>query len=127
MFVCFGFTVHAQDRPDPDPAIRKDKVEYVAGSMSLTAAQMQRFLPLYNKYCDELFYQRKAIKALEKNPNSQFTVNERQKLEMKTVEIKGRYKNDFLKIISAQQLEAMYRAEGEFKQKMIERYKNEKK
>ena len=124
--ILFGFALHAQDRPNPDPTIRKEKVEYVSSSMSLTAAQMQKFSPLYNKYSDELFYQRKAIKALEKNPDSQYSVEERQKIEQKMVEIKGRYKNEFLKIISSQQLAAMYKAEGEFKQKMIERFKKEK-
>lgn len=124
--ISFGFVLHAQDKACPDPVIRKEKVEYISSNMSLTATQLQRFIPLYNKYSDELFNQRKAIKALEKNTNSQYSVEQRQKLEQKTVEIKGKYKDEFLKFISAQQLAAMYKAEGEFKQKMIERFKKEK-
>lgn len=107
----------------PDPAIRKLKIEFVTGKMSLTQQQKQRFLPLYNKYSDELLVHRRAIKALEKNPNSSYQVEERQKLEQKMVEIKGRYKDDFLKILTAQQLAAMYQAEGEFKNLLIEYYK----
>ena len=118
--------VYAQDRATPDPEIRKAKIEFVTASMSLTQPQMQQFLPLYNRYSDELLFQKRALKDLSKNPDSKYTVEQRQKLEQKIVEIKGRYKNDFLRIISSQQLAAMYKAEEEFKLKMIERFKNEK-
>jgi hypothetical protein len=122
-----GFTLHGQERATPDPEIRKLKIEFVTNQMSLSQAQMQHFLPLFNRYLDELLYQRKAIKALDKNNNSQYVIEQRQKIEEKMVEIKGRYKNDFLKIISAQQLAAMYKGEGEFKAYLLEHLKNRKK
>jgi hypothetical protein len=112
-----------QDRAAPDPQIRKLKIEFVTDKMSLTQTQLQSFLPVYNKYSDELLFQKKALKELDKNTNSQYVVDQRQKLEQKIVEIKGRYKNDFLKIISAQQLAAMYKAENEFKTAVLEQYK----
>lgn len=115
-----SLSVSAQDRAKPDPKIRALKIEFVTKQMSLTQQQTQKFLPLYHKYSDELLFQRKAIKALEKSANSNYQVEERQRLEQKMVEIKGKYKNDFLKIITAQQLAAMYKAEGEFKQVLLE-------
>jgi len=124
VFLTIG--VYAQDRATPDPEIRKAKIEFVTGSMSLTQPQMQQFLPLYNRYSDELLFQKRALKDLSKNPDSKYTVDQRQKIEQKMVDIKARYKNDFLKIISSQQLAAMYKAEEEFKLKMIERFKHEK-
>ena len=116
-------TVQAQDRATPDPKIRALKVEFVTGRMSLTQQQTQRFLPLYHRYSDELLFVKRKIKNLKNNANSQYQVEERQNLEEKMVEIKGRYKDDFLKIITAQQLAAMYQAEGEFKNVLLEHLK----
>lgn len=121
----FGFTTGAQERAKPDPQIRKLKIEYVTGQMNLTQQQLQKFLPLYNRYSDELLVHRRAIKALEKNPNSSYQVEERQKLEQKMVEIKGRYKDDFLRIITAQQLATLYKAEGEFKSILLNHLKKQ--
>lgn len=125
--VTLSFALQAQDRAKPDPQIRKLKIEYVTSQMSLTQNQLQKFLPLYNRYSDELLVHRRAIKALEKNANSSYTVEERQKLEEKMVEIKGRYKDDFLKIITAQQLASMYKAESEFKNILLNHLKKDKK
>lgn len=105
----------------PDPEIRKLKVEYVTGKMSLTEHQKVKFTPLYHKFSDELLVHRRAIRELEKSSDSESAVQERQKLEEKIVEIKGRYKNKFLEIISSQQLESMYRAETEFKKMLIDK------
>lgn len=127
LMVTLSFALQAQDRAKPDPQIRKLKIEYVTSQMSLTQNQLQKFLPLYNQYSDELLVHRRAIKALDKNANSSYTVQERQKLEEKMVDIKGRYKDDFLKIITAQQLAALYKAEGEFKNILLDHLKKEKK
>ncbi|MFA6056909.1 MAG: hypothetical protein WC756_01830 [Taibaiella sp.] len=127
LMVTLSFALQAQDRAKPDPQIRKLKIEYVTSQMSLTQTQLQKFLPLYNRYSDELLVHRRAIKALDKNANSGYTVQERQKLEEKMVDIKGRYKDDFLKIITAQQLAALYKAEGEFKNILLDHLKKERK
>lgn len=126
LMVTLSFALQAQDRAKPDPQIRKLKIEYVTSQMSLTQTQLQKFLPLYNRYSDELLVHRRAIKALDKNANSSYTVQERQKLEEKMVDIKGRYKDDFLKIITAQQLAALYKAEGEFKNILLDHLKKER-
>lgn len=125
LMISLTFASQAQEKAKPDPQIRKLKIEFVTGQMSLTQTQLQKFLPLYNRYSDELLVHRRAIKQLEKNANSNYTVEERQKLEEKMVEIKGRYKDDFLKIITAQQLAAMYKAEGDFKKILLDHLKKQ--
>lgn len=127
LFIAVSTSVYAQAPRKRDEQIRKLKIEFVTQQMSLTQQQTQKFLPLYNKYSDELLVQRFAIKDLEKNANSTYQVEERQKLEQKMVEIKGKYKNDFLKIISAQQLATMYKAEREFKKVLLNYLENKKK
>lgn len=125
LLLSFGPRLQAQERAKPNPQIRKLKIEYVTGQMNLTQQELQKFLPLYNRYSDELLVHRRAIRALEKNPNSSYQIEERQKLEQKMVAIKGRYKNDFLKIITPQQLATMYKAEGEFKSILLEHLKKQ--
>ena len=123
----FSFAIHAQEKGKSSPEIRKLKLEYVPDKMSLSQNQRQRFIPLYNKYCDDIWAQKRALKVLCKNPNSMYVINERQRIEEKMVGIKGRYKNEFLKIISAQQLAAMYKAEDDFKAVLIEHLRNQHK
>jgi len=120
LIIAFGFSIHGQEKAKPNPEIRKLRIAFITDKMSLTQNQMQQFLPIFNSYSDELLFQKRAIKALENNPNSQYVVEQRQKLEQKMVEIKGRYKDRFLRVISAQQLAAMYKAESDFKQFLIE-------
>lgn len=120
LVITLGQNVHGQNQGHKkDEQIRQLKIEFVTQQMKLTPQQTQKFLPLYNKYSDELLVHRFAIKDLEKNPNSTYQIEERQKIEQKMVEIKGKYKNDFLKIISAEQLASMYKAEREFKSVLI--------
>ncbi|MFT4062654.1 MAG: hypothetical protein QM642_09895 [Edaphocola sp.] len=113
-------------RSGGDPEIRKLKIDYVTGQMKLAPAQMQKFVPLYDQYSGELFQYRRAIRELDRNPNKDFSVEQRQKLEQQIVTIKGAYKNRFLAIITPEQLAAMYKAEGEFKSILLENLKNRK-
>ena len=107
-----------------NPKIRALKIETVTSKMNLTATQLNSFLPLYTEYSDELLVIYRAKKALRKNTNSTYVLNETQKLDQRIVDIKGIYKSKFLKIISAQQLMNMHHGEEEFKKMLIERLKD---
>lgn len=127
-FCAWALSFHiagAQEKATPNPRIRALKIQVVTKNMGLTAEQKPKFLALYTEYANELLVVYRAKKALRKNPDSKFVINERQRLEQQIVTIKGKYKNDFLKIISPQQLEKMYRGEEEFKRMLIERLKRE--
>lgn len=112
---------HAQG---PNPKIRALKIEVVTKDMKLSPSQEKQFLPLYNRYSDELMKVYHRRRALSKSDNSLYVVNERQKLDQEALDIKSRYKNDFLKILSPEQLSAMYSGEEKFKAMLIERLKN---
>ena len=116
----------AQKTKPTHSKIRALHIEYVTGKMNMTPEQTKKFLPLYNKYSDDLLEVYRAKWRLRKNPNSTYVIDERQKLEQKIVNIKGAYKNDFLKIISPKQLSIMYQSEDEFKRMLIERLKKDK-
>lgn len=120
-----SYSVGAQEKATPNPKLRALKIQVVTKNMELSPEQRSRFLPLYTEYANELLVVYRAKKALRKNPDSKFVINERQRLEQQIVTIKGKYKNDFLKIISPRQLEKMYQGEDEFKRMLIERLKRE--
>lgn len=106
-----------------NPKIRALKIEMVTGKMNLTPTQLNSFLPLYTAYSDELLVIYRSKKSLKSNSNSTYVLNETQKLDQKAVDIKGIYKDKFLKIINSQQLLNMYKGEEEFKKMLIERLK----
>ncbi len=113
--------LQAQNGVKADPEIRKLKIDFVTSKMNMTAQQESKFLPLYNRYSDELLVYRRKIKQIDKGAdNASFKVKERQRMEEEMVAIKGRYQDAFLKVISPQQLNAMYEAEGAFKDILLE-------
>lgn len=123
--ISFSFHSIAQHSSRSDSKIRELKIEIVTEKMSLTQGQLSKFLPLYNRYSDELFHIRREQKKLEKdvNADASYQVEKIQQLEEKIVQVKGKYKNEFLKIVTPQQLTSMYQGESEFKQILIERLK----
>lgn len=116
------FTVSVQHvNAQRNEQIRKLKVDFVTEQMSLTQQQTQKFLPLFNKYLDELLVPKRAIREMEKSPNPSAQADERKKIDGKIAEITERYKGDFLKIITPQQYAAMQKAEREFFKKVLSR------
>ena len=109
--------VHAQEDMSN---IRKLKMEIVLSEMSLESSVEKKFTPLYHKYSDETLVLKRKIKELDAaSGNAQATINEREKLKQQLLDIEKKYKQDFLKIISASDLEKMYRGENRFRQTLL--------
>lgn len=121
-------TIFAQSNlKRPNPELQKLKVEMVIDKMQLTSTQSEKFLPLYEQYSLELYNVRRAQRELNKNENIDATkkIQERQKLDEKSVLIKGKYNEQFLKIISPQQLASMHEGEADFRKILVERLKRD--
>ena len=99
--------------------------------MKLSGQQSEKFWPVYNRYEAEMKVVWRAMRELREkgaeHNNSKQAVDELQRLEEQRVKIRGKYKDAFLKVISADQLAAMYNAESEFKKMLLERLKQDKK
>lgn len=123
--LCFSFfmisSVHAQKG---NPKIRALKIEVVTGEMNLTKDQEARFLPIYNRYSDELLSLYHAKKKIDTKANGMESVNERQRIDQQILDVKKKYKDDFLKIINPTQLANMYKGEEKFKAMLINRLKD---
>ncbi len=121
LFFCFSVSIFAQSKQKQKMNIRELKIEYVVNKINLSTNQEQQFLTIYNQYSDELHEIRKAKRRLKNNQDSEYVIEQRQLLDQKKVSIKGKYKVEFLKVLSAEQLNTLYIAEEEFKQLLLER------
>ena len=109
--------------------IRAVKIKYIQEKLKLTQQQEHGFWPLYNNYQDEV----KAIrtKYLDAYNKSRSTprdrveaieyVNNNIEYQEKVLDVKKRYNDLFLKVISAQQLARLYDVEKDFKAELIKR------
>lgn len=112
--------------------VRNLRKEYVRGKLHLTDPQNQKFWPIYSRYLEER-------SALRKRYKDQFIHQENGKLsdydayrkvdnniEYKELDLNlsKKYKEEFLSVLSPQQLADLYQAEREFKQMLIERMKD---
>jgi hypothetical protein len=128
LFTCL--TGIAQPRSERGEKIRAIKHEFITERIHLTQAQGDRFWPIYNRYENELRSVRKGFAS--KYPNQHAARDEHQSrkyiddnIEFKEERLKleKKYKNEFLKVISAQQLAQLYEAERDFKRMLIENLK----
>lgn len=104
------------------------KVTYISDQLKLNSSEAERFWPVYNRYEDEMMELRqKFLREYRKQGKGQSEEEARNYIEDNLdfqeamVELKRKYKTDFLKVISAKQIADLYRAEREFKQILIQR------
>ncbi len=102
------------------------KVGYITDKLKLNSSQATAFWPVYNEYERELREARRSFRqkyrsgaADENNARARSYIEDNLDLQEATVGIKRKYKDRFLKVISAQQLAALYEAERDFKKQLI--------
>ena len=111
-----------QHHQKSDPKLKAIKVALISDRMALTPEQSAKFWPVYNRYEDEMRLVWREKRALNDAENkAKDKVDRLQALEEKKVQIRGKYKNEFLSVVSADQLAAMYSAEIEFKNMLLKR------
>lgn len=114
--------------------IHAAKMAYITDRLHLQADQSGRFVPVYNEYEQDLRIIRKqylkkyGVKDMDKEPRAG-KLAARQKLEedldyqQQVIELKRRYNDRFLKVLSPAQLSDLYVAEKEFRQMLVQRLK----
>jgi Spy/CpxP family protein refolding chaperone len=130
LFQCAAMNAVAQEQPG---RIRALKMDYVIRETKLTADQTAKFKPLYTRYEDELKGIRKGFKEKyqQQNPAANPDMARRyvlDNLEYQQAELnlKKKYKDEFMKVLSAQQLAELYRAEQDFKKMLIQELNDRK-
>lgn len=106
--------------------IKNLKISFISERLNLTPEQATKFWPVYNNGQDELEEIRNKFKKKYKarNPGSDAKVAREyvtDNIEVEQAELNSRkkYKNELLKIITPQQLAALYQANRDFKTMLL--------
>lgn len=105
------------------------KVSYITDRIHLTSQQASRFWPVYDNYEADMRAMKQDFRRKHRG-NSDGPEESRQFVEddldrqEQAIAIKRRYKDQFLRIISTQQLADLYVAEHEFRKLLLQQLKN---
>ena len=107
--------------------IRAIRVTYITEHVNMTEEQSAKFWPIYNAYQDEHRANRRGYIQQYMGSHAGATKDQaRASLEGnldyqgKELELKRKYKDRLLQVISAAQLDKLYQAERDFKKVLIE-------
>ncbi len=123
-------TANAQRRSEEEmQKIQDAKVAIITNRLNLTAEQSGGFWPVYNEYSqkrrDITRAQRRIInnKKAEGKTDEQVLGNlkEVQELKQKELDLEKEYQNRFLKVITANQVIELYKAEKTFNDMLLQR------
>ncbi len=117
----------------PLQRIHAAKMAYMADRMQLSEAQASKFGPIYRDYEKDLRDIRQPyIKKYKLGKTGEEAATARQYVEndldyqQQVIEVKRKYNDRFLKVLSQRQLGDMYIAEREFRQMLMKRLNQRK-
>ena len=113
----------------PMERIHAAKMAYITDRIHLSYGQAGNFVPLYNEYDSELRNLRQSFfKKYKGNyhgeadeATSRQFIDDDLNYQQQVLDLKRRYSDRFLKVISPRQLADMYKAEREFRQMLMKR------
>lgn len=93
------------------------RVAFITQKLNLDSKTAEKFWPIYNQYADEM----KSLRQQRKNNNNDGSAEDYLEDEQKSLDLRKKYAQQFLKVISNEQLSTLYQAEREFKQMILKR------
>lgn len=126
LFTCLAAV--AQPRGGQGERIRAIKADFIKERIQLTGAQASRFWPVYNRYEDEQRDVRRKFRSKypqqQRGSRNEFQsrqfVDDNIEFREERLDVERKYKDEFLRVISAQQLAKMYEAERDFKRMLLD-------
>lgn len=126
IIVLLSFSVQATAQSDGD-RVESVRVSFITDKVKLTPAQSAKFWPVYNQYTSELRSVRRNYQSsINKNKPNLTPEQARNEIDASLdyqqdiVDLKKKYKDRLLNIISPQQLMQLYSAEQEFKKTLVD-------
>jgi len=127
MFLLLGFfATSAQDRQSRERVkdkLNAQRVAYITNQLDLSEAESQKFWPVYNAYTAELEQLKSSIDIQFKRDLSDKEAEDMLTSMLdgraKEIEIQKRYVQKLKSAIPAKKIVMLYRAEREFKEKLI--------
>jgi len=125
-------TANAQPQHDKKhERIKALKIAYITEQLDLTADQAQKFWPVFNRYEKEKWDMRKGFFDKYRNDNptkdkkaAREYIEANLDYQQQELTLKKKYKDELLKIISAEQLAQLYQSERGFRQMLIKELGN---
>jgi len=141
-----AFSVQGQPQRKAFERVHAAKVAYITDRIQLTTKQAEHFWPVYDDFERDRIAIRKKYFPSDKgtdegnrehgrnNRNYQDrnegdarqNVEDNLDFQQEELDLKKKYSIEFMKIISAQQLTLLYKAEREFRQLLMQRLRQEK-
>ena len=120
----------AQNKQNGWQRVHAAKVAYISDRLQLGVDQATKFWPIYNEYEKERKAIRKKYLAVD-GKNQQYldesaarqNIEDNLDMQQDELDLKRKYKEQFLKVISAGQLADLMKAEREFRQLIMHRLK----
>jgi len=122
----------AQQQPAGDDPALKDKIRaaqiaYLSKQLDLTPEEAQKFWPIYNNYSHEveqLIAERRQNRKDEKQTNkddvkAQQALDKEMDLEQRMLNVRQRYKQEFLKALPPRKAGSVFKAEREFRMQLL--------
>lgn len=129
-----AISVFGQSQRRPFERVHAAKVAYITDRIQLTRTQAEHFWPVYNEFERDRIAIRKKYFIAENETNTdkgnnnypdantaRQSVEDNLDFQQEELDLKKKYKDEFLRIISAQQLTMLYKAEREFRQLLMQR------
>jgi hypothetical protein len=118
MLFLLPFSGMAQDgmRGESKQRLEAIQIAYLTKELSLTTQDAEKFWPVYNKYQDEL-------RGLLKNGGEEDVLNRQQK----ALDIRKKYKPDFVKILGGDRTNKLFQAEDKFREMVKRELQNRQK
>jgi len=129
LFSAIGFA----QQPGSKDKIEAAKIGFISEKLNLNPKQAQQFWPVYGEYNAKRKEIRKAIKLLklegDESQSEAEALEDLRKIinyKQKELDLEKEYLEKFLKILSANQVALLYKAEKEFSQILLDKLKNGK-
>jgi hypothetical protein len=127
--ICFSLQSFSQPNRPGLTRIHAAKMAYISDRIQLSPRQAGNFIPIYNDYEREIRDTRQYFfqKYRGTNPGDADDATSRQFIDdnldyqQRVLDIRRKYNEQFLRVISPQQLAELNKAEREFKQMLIKK------
>lgn len=115
-----GRRFNRMNNQEPERRVGAIKINFIRNRLNLPPWQAQRFFPLYQEYQRELFNVRRLKRLNNLNSaNGSQQISKELFYENQIVQIKIKFNNAFLKILSPDKVSELYKAEREFNDELV--------
>jgi hypothetical protein len=111
--------------------IKAQRVAFISDRLALTSDEAQKFWPVYNQFTADFEEVKKAQNEQRKNTNDKLAVLGDKEIEkaledelssqQKLIELQRKYQIELKKVISVRKVAMLYKAERDFKLKLLKR------